>query len=327
MKFDDAGYHEAAAIEAGQPVEHGFTHMGLALAWAIRRDLVDPELFAPEHIDLVRSGSWTGSDLRDEVDGKLVSDMFTDDGAAFLAARYDAYLGAYTATFASVAEYSVVDDDAARAVVEPILDGLYRDWVAVGKPGPAPGSDDHVEYPEFELPDIDWQALPTGTGVQLNADGSWSVVAPPPARHDDVDMEARIRPALPPDADLASTTASHWGDSRLNRVLRDLGVKPKAVTVTHGMGGTGPEVVVTMAYRVPGAAADQLLGAFALVVTRPSHAPWTTRVIGPTTVAWADGTFDDIGDDGAVAYWAEDGLVLHVAGPVAAVETAIRALA
>ena len=328
MKFDDADYHEGAALEAGQPIEHAFTHIGLVLAWMIRHDLHDPSMFSDKHVDAVRSGSWTGSDLRDDVDGKLMSDWFTRDGAAFLAARYDAYLDAYGAAFPSSGDYDVIDDASSRAVTDPILDDLYGDWLAAGRPGPSPRAEPAFEMPELaDLPDIPLDQIPIGHTVVIDAlTGGWEVVDPRDhASHADVAMEDRLRQLLPADAFLSSATGTQWGDSRLNRVLRDLGVRPKDVRIAHGMGGTGPGLFASL-YRVPGVDAGRLQDAFAMVIHRPDRRPWGTRTIGATTVAWADGSFGASDEPAAVAYWAEDEIVLHLYGPVPLVETAVRAL-
>jgi hypothetical protein len=89
-KYDDVGYHAGPAEEAGQPREYAFTHIGLYLAWLIRHDLHDPRGFPPEHIEAVKRGEMTGSDLADDIDWKLLSDSMTSEGAAFSDARYGA---------------------------------------------------------------------------------------------------------------------------------------------------------------------------------------------------------------------------------------------
>jgi hypothetical protein len=134
VKFDDIDYHEDATISAGQPIEQAFTHMGLFLAWAIRHDLHDPRSFPADHVGRIKTGTWTGSDIADDVDGKLVSDMFTAEGAGFAAARYGVYLEVYENTFADLPDYGVADDASAAARIEPLLDELYRAWIAAGKP-------------------------------------------------------------------------------------------------------------------------------------------------------------------------------------------------
>jgi hypothetical protein len=154
-KFDDVDYHQGAAEAAGQPIERAFTHMGLFLAWMIRHDLHDPRMFPRDHVEAIKQRSWTGSDIADDVDGKLVSDLFTAEGAEFAAARYGDYLEAYGSAFADLADYGVADGPASSAAIEPILDELYRAWIDAGKPPPEPSPDIDLEalgLPSF--PDI-----------------------------------------------------------------------------------------------------------------------------------------------------------------------------
>ena len=329
MKFDDVDYHEAAALEAGRPIEQAFTHMGLLLGWMIRHDLQEPSMFEPEQLDAVRSGSWTGSDLRDDVDGKLVSDMFTAEGVAFLAARYDAYLDAYGQAFASASDYGVADDADARAIADQILDRSFAEWIAAGRPVPDPRAEPAFEFPELAaVPDIPLDQIPPGHIVDVNAlTGTWETVdLREHAPHVDVDMEARLQEILPADAEVSSSTGTGWGDSRLSRVLRDLGVRPSDVTVTSAIGGTGPRVVTAIVYRIPGVRRERLHAAFAMVIHRPTPKPWETRKVEGTSVGWADGSFGPSDEPSAVAYWAEDGVVFHLYGPVPVVEAAIRTL-
>ncbi|MEJ7803359.1 MAG: hypothetical protein WKH68_08315 [Candidatus Limnocylindria bacterium] len=42
--YDKLDYHVDGALQAGQPEERAFTHIGLYLAWLIRHDLHNPEL-------------------------------------------------------------------------------------------------------------------------------------------------------------------------------------------------------------------------------------------------------------------------------------------
>jgi hypothetical protein len=99
--YDRLDWHVDSAIEAGQPPENGFTHIGLYLAWLIRHDLHDPELFPPEHIDAVKRGEMTGSDLADDIDTKLGGFVMNSEGRAFSDACYRAYLDRYADLFGS----------------------------------------------------------------------------------------------------------------------------------------------------------------------------------------------------------------------------------
>ena len=94
-KYDDVDWHDGAAMEAGQPPEQGFVHIGFYLGWVLKRGLHDPAAIPAEHVAAVLDGSMTGSDLRDDVDGRLVADMLSDEGRAFTDQAYDWYLDAY----------------------------------------------------------------------------------------------------------------------------------------------------------------------------------------------------------------------------------------
>lgn len=65
-------WHYDSAVEAGQPPENAFTHIGFYLAWLIRHDLHDAKFFPGAHVAAVKSGEMTGSDLSD--DGRIISD-------------------------------------------------------------------------------------------------------------------------------------------------------------------------------------------------------------------------------------------------------------
>ena len=149
QKFDDVGWHTGPAAEAGQPREHAFTHIGIFLAWLIRNDFQAPHWFPRDHIRAVKDGSMMGSDRADDIDGKLISDQMTGEGAEFSAARYDRYLSAYNELLGDDAEYPVSETDALYSRLAPVIDALYADWVAAGRPAPEPRQPSPLEA-EFE---------------------------------------------------------------------------------------------------------------------------------------------------------------------------------
>jgi hypothetical protein len=59
--YDKLDWHYDAAVEAGQPGENGFTHIGIYLAWLIRHDLHDPDSFPADHVEAIKRGKMTGS--------------------------------------------------------------------------------------------------------------------------------------------------------------------------------------------------------------------------------------------------------------------------
>ncbi len=329
QKFDDVGWHEGPAADNGQPREHAFTHIGIYLSWLIRHDLHGPRWFPRDHIRGVKAGSMTGSDLADDIDWKLTSDEMTTEGSDFTAACYDRYMTEYNKLLGDDAEYRVAEDGALYARVAPIIDRLYADWVAAGQPAPEPKPPSPLDA-EFDAmflaADIPWEELAKDVdgpmGVQLNADGSYEV-RPFEEPHEALDLEAMI-PAdvVDPPIRMSSVAATHWGSSMLNRGLRQLGVRPRDVTVAAGVGGDGENTIAVTVYRVPGASQAQLQEAFGSVIFRPRRSSWSDRSFGDTTVFWAEGPEGP--EYFHVAYWARDEVVLHVAGLPNDMEAVIR---
>lgn len=332
-KYDDVDYHVGPAEEAGQPAEHAFTHIGLYLAWLIRHDLHDPRGFPPEHIEAVKRGDLTGSDLADDIDSKLLSDSMTAEGAAFSNARYRAYLGECAALFSEKPDYGVADDDATYATVEPLLDRLYAEWIAADRPASEPEAASPL-VGEFagvlEVADIPWDDLiadgPGIYAVEVKPDGTYEVSRPEPPHHDP-SLEAVV-PADLLDApiEMSSGTGTNQG-SLLDRAFKQLGVRPRDVTIAHGFAREGEDVFGLTLYRVPGASADALSTAFAAAIFRPRGSVWETRRVGDTDVWWAEGYADaDRTIYFNIAYWTREDLVLHLFGRPADMETAIRRL-
>ena len=228
-KYDDIDYHVGPAVEAGQPAEHAFTHIGLYLAWLIRHDLHDPAGFPPEHIEAVKRGEMTGSDLADDIDSKLLSDSMTAEGAAFSDARYREYLGECAALFSDAPDYGVVDDDASYATVEPLLDRLYAEWIGAGRPAPAPETSSSLEAQfagMIETAEIPWDELapdelePGIYSVEVKPDGSYEVTRPEPP-HADLALEALVPTDLL-DAPIEMSSGTGAG-SLVSRALRHSG--------------------------------------------------------------------------------------------------------
>ena len=326
MKLDDADYHAGAAVAAGQPAENAFVHIGLFLGWLIRHDLVRGDHIPADHLAAVRDGWWVGSDLADDVDQKLMTDDLTEDGAAFAAARYEAYLGVYNEVFADLPDYAVADDVDARARIEAAIDRLYAEWVTAGRPAAAEPQNGGYPDPRIDPSVIPWDSLPAESGVLINADGSWSVLEPEPDPHVAPKLEAllgRLTSTAP--AMLSSTTAAQWGSSVLNRVAKDLGLRPRDVMVATLI-GRGDHVTAS-AYALPGIPAARLREAFSRVVVKPpGRKAWTSVEVSGTEVAWADGSFSGDNAADAVAYWAHDGLVVSVAGTKPAIVAAIDSI-
>jgi hypothetical protein len=93
-KVDDVSWHTGADdFPEDVPEENGATHIGMFLTWAIDKGLfVDPAI-PPEVVQSVRKRAMSGRDLLlNSYDGRLLSEILDDEGAAFAAKHYDGFL-------------------------------------------------------------------------------------------------------------------------------------------------------------------------------------------------------------------------------------------
>jgi len=327
--YDRTDWHIDSAVEAGQPRENAFAHIGLYLAWLIRHDLHDPSLFPADHLDAVRRGEMTGSDIADDIDGKLIGQAMNAEGQAFSDARYEAYLGEYAELFDDLPEYSVEDGPEAYDKVERLLDRMYAEWVDGGRPGPSTRTDPLIEVEDFP-PTSSMIMVPDGLDQkQLDEllaylPGDVQVLASEsvgPRSHVAPELEALIPKDLTaPPMDVESDPAAGWGSSLLTRALKRLGVASKDAVVVHGMGGDGEATLTVTIYGVPGVDADALASEFRSVIFRLPGTEWEERTVEGRQVMWAPGK------QFTVAFWTRDGLVIHVTGQPEAVLAAIRRL-
>lgn len=325
--YDKLDWHYDSAVAAGQPPENAFTHIGFYLAWLFRRDLHNPELLPREHLAAVKRGEMTGSDLADDVDTKLVDHLMTAEGRAFSEARYEAYTTAYGEVFAELPDYGVVDDEANYRRAEELLNRLYSEWVAGGRPEASPEPESGRDVP---MPKSISVMLPPGFSHDALGDllGPWAdvertVIRPPTAEEQHVapDLEALIPVDLTsPPMELSSVRAADWGSSLLKRALRRLEVRPRDAVVVNALGGRGRHTLTIILYGVPGASAERLTGEFRTVVEGDPGSEWQPRVVAGKRVSWASG------EELTQAYWTVDGLVLSVAGHSDDVERVISRL-
>lgn len=120
---------------------------------------------------------------------------------------------------------------------------------------------------------------------------------------------------------VSSVRATDWGSSLLNRALKRLEIRPKDAVVVNGLGGQGEQRLTISIYGVPNVPAERLEAEFQPVIVRLPGSQWQRRDIAGRQVNWASGREFD------VAFWARDGVVIHVAGEVTAVERALGRLA
>ena len=327
--YDRIDWHIDSAIAAGQREENAFTHIGLYLAWLIRHDLHDPTFFPSDHIEAVKRGEMTGSDLADDIDGKLIGQDMNAEGRAFSDARYEAYLGEYGELFDDLPEYGLEDGPAAYGKVEPLLDRMYAEWVAGGRQGPPARTDPVIEVEDFP-PTSSMIMVPDGLDQQqldkllAYLPGDVQVLASDavgPRSHVAPELEALIPPDLTsPPMDVESDPASGWGSSLLTRALKRLGIASKDAVVVHGMGGGGEATLTVTIYGVPGVDAVRLSSEFRSVIFRLPGTDWEERSVEGRQVTWASGK------EFTVAFWTRDGMVIHVTGQPDAVLAAIGRL-
>jgi hypothetical protein len=325
--YDKLDWHVDSAVGAGQPPENAFAHIGFYLAWLIRHDLHNARFLPAEHIDAVKRGEMTGSDLADDIDTKLVGQVMNSEGRAFSDARYGAYTTEYGEAFNDYADYAVIDDEANYQRAANLLDRLYAAWVAAGRPK-APS-----ETPfEGDLP------IPTSVGVTLPSGfsedqlgellppwGDTEVTVMGPQTEAQPHLAPELEALIPhdlttPPMDVWSVRATDWGSSLLNRALKRLEAKPKDAVVVTGIGGRGEQTLTVTIYGVSGVPADRLGVEFQAVLPRLPGSKWQPREIAGKAVSWAAGR------EFTQAVWACAGMVIAVAGNADAVEQAIARL-
>jgi hypothetical protein len=326
--YDRIDWHLDSAIDAGQPEEQAFTHLGLYLAWLIRHDLQDLHAIPEEHVEAVKTGEMTGSDLVDDIDGKLVSSVMSADGAAFSDACYEAYLHEYAKLFDEVPEYGVEDGPETYERVEPLLDRMYAEWVASGRPAPPPTSEQDPIDVEFASMDQVLMVPPSFTQDQIDellADVPLNVRIVTrdaiPKTHVATNLESLIPIDLTsPPMEIESDRANRWGSSLLTRALKRLAVAPNDAAVVHGIGGDTEGTVTVTIYSVPGIDAERLTSEFRSVIFRIPGSNWESRTISGREVQWASG------EEFTVVFWARDGMVIHVTGQPEVVVPAVSRL-
>lgn len=91
MKYDDASWHYGGNFPAGQPYEHGGTHIALYLRWCFAKGWAG-ELHiedVPEDVSDVISGKLSATEfLFRNCDGKFTDEDLTDEGNFFTQQYY-----------------------------------------------------------------------------------------------------------------------------------------------------------------------------------------------------------------------------------------------
>jgi hypothetical protein len=116
---------------------------------------------------------------------------------------------------------------------------------------------------------------------------------------------------LPADllADSWSVTAEEWGDPKLRRALKQLGVATKAahVVIATGSAKGGPRAVLI--YSVPEVATDRLEAGFASVLRIGGTKDTGVENVGGRLLHRSQGP------DWVAAWWVEDGIVVSCSAP------------
>jgi hypothetical protein len=105
MKYDDASWHYGGNFPAGQPEEHGGTHIALFMKWCFAKGWAGSLHMEeePEAIAAVVRESMSATDfLFKYCDGKFTNEDLTEEGNAFAAQYYGddgLYLDDYAEAF------------------------------------------------------------------------------------------------------------------------------------------------------------------------------------------------------------------------------------
>ena len=150
MKYDDAEYCFLNFETDRLPNEAGGTHMGMYLAWAASKGLLDWD-FDEQTLAPLLAREVTGSQLFfDRCDGKLTDDDLSDVGNAFTARYYEAHFVAdYPRVFADqIPNGGETTDDFCSVPdtwenydrLAPVLDERFAQWRQAQAPAAAPPS-------------------------------------------------------------------------------------------------------------------------------------------------------------------------------------------
>ena len=324
-KYDDADWHEGAALEAGQPAEHAFAHIGLYLGWLIRHDLVNTDMFAEQDLADIKVGTMTGADLHGGVDGKLFSELMTQEGAAFSDWYYRRYVEDYDAAFDGP-DYSIADEAASRARIDPVIDRSYSDWIAAGrpslrqhdKPDNVPSQPPAQVRYEIVVPDLDSMDLDPERRAAAEAFLDWHrrrgdvLVAAPSLPHVSPELEALIPVEIA--AGGLRVCSQKASDPRFRRALKAVVVSPKEATTAWAVGRAYPDrpgAISVELIAVPGVAASRLDQAFESAFRLPKK---VEEILGEQTVAGRQ-VHKARAEMWVSAWWTLDDLVIHCSAP------------
>ena len=140
MTYDRADWHHGGDFPAGLPPEHGATHIGMYLAWAIKRGFVGSVHLenSPAAVDAVRAGTKSGRQfLMEQCDEKFWPEDLDDEGNRFTASYYESqYANDYAALFGNTHRslYMVEDSASNQSRLEQVLDERLAAWRRTASP-------------------------------------------------------------------------------------------------------------------------------------------------------------------------------------------------
>jgi hypothetical protein len=307
IKFDDFDFHAGEAVARGRSEDDAFTHIGFMLSWLARHGLVSSSTFPKSVVRQLEAGSLRPNDLRDLVDGKLVSSMLSGEGSSFLQRYYPNYLDDWALEFADHPLYAVPDDAIHEARIDGRIEAAYQRWIGEGRPrpqaGPPPwagGPDDH----DMQVPRALAELLETGRVRPADASGG---------SHIDPDLEKRIQAAVGrPIRTKSADGQGGWG-AGFNRALRNLALSKTAVVVATGL-EKGPCGVSIEVDHLPGVEASDLAAQFRPFLENRVRGKWRDLHLERVACRSSIVSMGPIGKR-SLLWFALDGYIAYIGGP------------
>jgi hypothetical protein len=142
LEYDVWKWHTQGRFPADQPAEQGYVHMGIFIAWLVFHDMLDAEWVAgagvKDAVTAIHDRRGTVAALRDVTDGRLASDMLTEEGAGFTGAYYApeyGYASDWRRVFGRGADrYQVPGDWDTYDRIEPLVELRYQQGIEAGRP-------------------------------------------------------------------------------------------------------------------------------------------------------------------------------------------------
>ncbi len=300
-KYDDVDFHIGDAIAHGQPPDNAFTHIALFLSWLVRHKLVLDEFCPLNTAHDLESGTLRPNDLRDSVDGQLLSQILTPDGVAFLDAYYVAgYLSDFASEFSEAPKYGVLDGLEEQRRIDAVVDRAYGRWQSGVPPQAYPVS---TASASVEPPTGQPAAMLLGAAAMTVRDETTDP-------HADLELERRLSNALDQPLRVASSTAKDWGSSVLNRAIRDLGVSVALVVVGWGLGPKSEPTIYVC--RIPGVSQARLAQVSVFLGAGPRLRALPDRMIGAATAKVAEANVPGLRSPWTTVECCIDGYVVSV---------------